>query len=235
MLSIKQRGIKYHFFSLWYDSTWDSTPVSQAIGKHSTCCIVITMIHIQLYTYTCGNKINNNDERTHFFRKIYLSHFIQNGCKRVMCERWVGDWTDCNILTPSSSVFSSTSFLFCWAAQPGSWGPSSLWELVLTIASYFQLTERVCGTGLYNCLTLTCFLWASHLHPIQPNHSQGYTLISSTGCTCYLHRRISYLTTRPRVNMLCTHLTNGLVVMFWPFDPAKNAIQGDAPEGGDTF
>ena len=25
------------------------------------------------------------------------------------------------------------------------------------------------------------------------------------------------------------------VVMFWPFDPAKNAIQGDAPEGSDTF
>ena len=23
--------------------------------------------------------------------------------------------------------------------------------------------------------------------------------------------------------------------MFWPFDPAKNAIQGDAPEGGDTL
>ena len=24
-------------------------------------------------------------------------------------------------------------------------------------------------------------------------------------------------------------------VMFWPFDPAKNAIQGDAPEESDTF
>ena len=24
-------------------------------------------------------------------------------------------------------------------------------------------------------------------------------------------------------------------VMFWPVDPAKNAIQGDAPEGTDTF
>ena len=24
-------------------------------------------------------------------------------------------------------------------------------------------------------------------------------------------------------------------VMFWTFDPAKNAIQGDAPEGSDTF
>ena len=36
-----------------------------------------------------------------------------------MCMRWVGDWTDRNILTPSSSVFSSTSFSFCWAAQSG--------------------------------------------------------------------------------------------------------------------
>ena len=26
-----------------------------------------------------------------------------------------------------------------------------------------------------------------------------------------------------------------LIVMFWPFDPAKNAIQGDAPEGSETF
>ena len=71
------------------------------------------------YTYTCRYKINNNDKRTHFFRKIYLSHFIRKGCKRVVCERWVGDWTDSNILTPNSSVFSSTSFSFCWAARSG--------------------------------------------------------------------------------------------------------------------
>ena len=84
----------------------------------------------------------------------------------------------------------------------GSWGPSPLWELVLTAATYLQLTEPVCGSGLYNCLTPTCFMRASHLHPIQPVHSQGYTLISLTGCTCYLHRCISYLTARARVNML---------------------------------
>ena len=35
MLSVKQGGIKYHFFSLWYDSTWDRTPVFQTIGEHS--------------------------------------------------------------------------------------------------------------------------------------------------------------------------------------------------------
>ena len=32
MLSVKQGGIKYHFLSLWYDSTWDWTQVSRPIG-----------------------------------------------------------------------------------------------------------------------------------------------------------------------------------------------------------
>ena len=34
MLSIKQGGIKYHFLSFWYDSTWDWTPIYQTIGEH---------------------------------------------------------------------------------------------------------------------------------------------------------------------------------------------------------
>ena len=37
MLSIKQGGIKYHFLSLWYDSTWNWIPVFLTIGEHSTC------------------------------------------------------------------------------------------------------------------------------------------------------------------------------------------------------
>ena len=120
------------------------------------------MIDIQPYTYTCRNKINNNDEQTRIFRKIYLSHFIWNGCERVMCERWVGDWTNCNILTPCSSVFSSTSFSFCWAAQlgalraqPSAESGSHCNKLTPTVS---KLTEPVCGPGLYNCLMPTCFL-----------------------------------------------------------------------------
>ena len=35
MLSVKQWGIKYHFSSLWYDSTWDWTQVFRAIGERS--------------------------------------------------------------------------------------------------------------------------------------------------------------------------------------------------------
>ena len=119
-----------------------------------------------------------------------------------MCERWVGNWTDCNKSIPNSSVFSCTSFSFCWAAQSGvlraqpSLGAGSHYSILSPTNSI-----SVCGTGLYNCLMTTCFLWALHLHPIQPVHSQGYTLISSTRCTCYLHRGISYLTAQLRVNM----------------------------------
>ena len=37
MLSvIKQGGIKYHFLNFWYDLTWEGTPVSRSIDKHST-------------------------------------------------------------------------------------------------------------------------------------------------------------------------------------------------------
>ena len=153
---------------------------------------------IQLYTYKCGNKINNNDEWTRFFRKIYLSHFIRNGCERFtkrLCKGYVWEvsWRlnrDSNILTPSSSVFSNTSFSFCWAAQPKALraqpSAESWFSLPQTATTDSKLTEPFCGPGLYKCLTSTCFLWASHLHPIQPVHSQGYTRISSSGCTCSL-------------------------------------------------
>ena len=158
------------------------------------CCIAV--IHLQLYTYTRGNKINQNDERTHFFRKIYLSHFIRNGCERVTkgsCVR--GELETEQTATYWPPVPLSLAALLSRSAgllNRGSWVPiGPCWVLVLSTASYLQLTdskltEPICGPGLYNCLTPPCFLWASHLYPIQPVHSQGYTLISSTGCTSSL-------------------------------------------------
>ena len=36
-MRVKQEDIKYHFLkSLWYDSTWEGTPVSLTISEHST-------------------------------------------------------------------------------------------------------------------------------------------------------------------------------------------------------
>ena len=172
-----------------------SGPRSWSRHQIILCCIVTTMIHIQLFTYTCVSKINNNDEWTNFFRKIYLSHFIRKGCERVMRERWVGDLTDGTYWPKIPLSLAALISRFAGLLNQGSWRPIGLcWVLVLSTASYLQLTEPVCGTGLYNCLKPICILWASHQHPIQPIHSQGYTLISLTGCTCYLHRFISYLT-----------------------------------------
>ena len=45
MMSVKQGGIKYHFSSLWYDSTWDWTPVSQELSLYHLC------VHIYIYIY----------------------------------------------------------------------------------------------------------------------------------------------------------------------------------------
>ena len=82
-------------------------------------------------------------------------------------------------------------FLILLAAQPGvlraqpSLGAVSHYS-ILSPTWLTPTNWTSCRTGLYHCLTSTCFLWASHLHPIQPVHSQGYTLISSTGCTSSL-------------------------------------------------
>ena len=48
MQSIKQGGIKYHSLSLWYDSTWDWTQISRAIGEHSNHH---ANVRFQIYIY----------------------------------------------------------------------------------------------------------------------------------------------------------------------------------------
>ena len=59
MLSVKQDSIKYDFLSLWYDSTWDWTQISRAIGEHSDhyANIRCKLIYKQInkYIYVCAN------------------------------------------------------------------------------------------------------------------------------------------------------------------------------------
>ena len=52
--AVKQGGIKYLFFSLWYDSTWDWILVSRGIGEHSTHLANGPLyIYIYIYIYVC--------------------------------------------------------------------------------------------------------------------------------------------------------------------------------------
>ena len=98
------------------------------------------------YTYACGSKINNNNDRTQFFRKIYLSLFIRNACERVakgLCER--GELEIEQTATYWPPVPLSFAALLSRSAgllDRGSWGPIALcWMLVLSTASYLQLID----------------------------------------------------------------------------------------------
>ena len=141
-------------------------------------------------TYTRGNRVNIIMMNETQFIEKYTSHFIRKCCERVMFERWVGDWIKTATywlpVPPSLAALISRSARLL-NRRP--WGPSSLLGMVLTATNcnnWLQTKWTSCRTGLYHCLTYTCFLWASHLNPINLVHSQGYTLISSTGCACSL-------------------------------------------------
>ena len=99
--------------------------------------MLYTHIHEDVSRNIMTTSIN---EQTHFFIKVYLSHFIQKGWCWLCVRGELETETDCHILTKVPD-HSSTSSSFCWAAQPGSLRARVLsLELVLTPrASYLQL------------------------------------------------------------------------------------------------
>ena len=162
---------------------------------------------MQLCTYTnaCRNIFNSMKRSWHSSLEKYTSHFIE----RVVCERWVGDWTKTAKYSRSSCfIFSSTSFSFSWAVQQGDWGPASGSHSIIFSPTDLNFLSPV----LYNNLTSTYFLRASHLLSVQPVECQGYPLISSTGCSCYLHRCISYFDSSARGQ--CVTLSMAQIEMF---------------------
>ena len=59
----------------------------------------------------------------HTFLEKYTSHTL---CKRVVCERWVGDWTDCSILPQVPLSLAALLSHSAGLLNRGSWGPSPL-------------------------------------------------------------------------------------------------------------
>ena len=60
MLSVKQGGIKYYGLSLSYDSTWDWTQLSKAIGEH----------------YSIYRKNNSKNENLLYFYEVNVIKII---------------------------------------------------------------------------------------------------------------------------------------------------------------
>ena len=78
-----------------------------------------TTIRIYIYIYIYGNKINNNDERTHFFRKNIPLTLHSKGLRKGYV--WEVSWRRNrlqHIDPPVPLTIAALLFSFCWAAQP---------------------------------------------------------------------------------------------------------------------
>ena len=137
---------------------------------------------------------HNKDERTQFFRKIYISHLIleriAKGLILVMCESWVGDRTELQHIDPHSSDYHSLSFPFSWAAQPGAWGPSLCWDVVLIPASSLQLIWTSCRRG-YIIIWRPPTSCERHNFTLNSTPRQSRLPLISWYLRYYLHRCIS--------------------------------------------
>ena len=108
----------------------------------------------------------NERTNTLLYKNIPLTLYSRKGLRKGWCWLCVrGELetgTDCHILTQSSSDHSSTSFSsWLGCSTVGHWGPKPSvchWLSIRPLVPNW-LTQAVCGTWLYNCLTPTCFLW----------------------------------------------------------------------------
>ena len=90
---------------------------------------------------------------------------------------------------PAPPDIAVCPFSFSLAAHPGPEGPALCWELVPTASNWNTEFKTLISNWLELPLHRVILLF--YAHSIQPLDSQGRPLISSTGCTCYLHWCIS--------------------------------------------
>ena len=173
--------------------------------------VLILKTKFVTYSYVCRNIVNTiMTNETQFFRKIYLSHLVRKGYV------WEMSWRLNKAATYWPPALLAIAALLSHPVgllNQGPWGPSSLLGLVFTCSNCYHWLHTLISNKLelpvapgYITASAHLLQWASHLHSIQPVHSQGYPLISSTGYTCYLHRCISYLKTRAGRRTICYKL-----------------------------
>ena len=182
------------------------------LGSSRLFSVFWPMSTIVTYSYADAyrNIFNTIKTSEHSSLEKYITHFIWKGSKGLrkvlLRERWVGDWTELQHIDPHSSGHSSISFPFSWAAQPGAWGPSLCWDMVLIPASSLQLIWTSCHRGYIiiwlpptSCKRHICTQFNLSIVKVIPWSPD----ICSTGWTCYLHRWISHLTARPGRRSIC--------------------------------
>ena len=140
------------------------------------------------YTHLHSERLrrHNKDEGNSSLEK-YTSYFIRKG---FVWERWVGDRRKTATYWPSKLFWLSQPFFpVLPGCSTGDLAPSLCWDMVLIPASSLQQIWTSCRRGYIiirrpptSCERHICIQF-------NPSTVKG---IPSTGCTCYLHRCISY-------------------------------------------
>ena len=96
------RRVVYTWYNIEYSARTEVTTQSSWIRNILICWCM--QKHIQ----------HNKDERTQFFRKIYLSLYLkgfERVTKDIICERWVGDWTELQHIDTPPTLLVTAGFL----------------------------------------------------------------------------------------------------------------------------
>ena len=118
-------------------------------------------IHIYMQKHIQHNK----DERTQFFRKIYLSLYSK-GLRKGYCVRGeLENEQRLKHIDPHSSGYSRISFPFFWAAQQGAWGPSLCW-VWFSLLELEHWLQTLISNWFTSCRTRVISLFDVHLLPV---------------------------------------------------------------------
>ena len=120
------------------------------------------------YADACRNIFNTINTSGHSSLEKYTSHFIWKGSKGfervtkgIICERWVGDWTELQHTDPPT-LLATAAFI---SRSPGLLGRGLGLQPLLGHGSHFSIFSptdlNFLSPGLYNNLTSTYFLRAS--------------------------------------------------------------------------
>ena len=175
------------------------------------------------YADACRNIFNTIKTSGHSsLEKIYLSLYLK-GFERVMkgiiSEMGVGNRTELqHIDPPPAQLFRLQQHFFpvllgCSTGDPGA---QPLLGHIFHSSIFSQTDLNFLSPGLYNNLTSTYFLRASHLYSIQPPRQSRLSpdaRISLTAWTSYLHRCISHLTSRPGRRSVCYNLYDIFMIL----------------------
>ena len=198
---------KTHIVLFDYNSKWfiyKTRPERRLFSK----------LHIFIiYSYTCINISMQWRRATQFLEK-YTSHFIWKVC----VWEGAGDRTELQHIDPHS-IGHQRFFPVLLGCSIEGLGAQPLWVLVFSTASYLHSSDPQLSIGGLRAPSAGCWLsllrlvsnWSGlqtalsyiivqrppscgrqKLHSFNPSTVKATLCYSMTGCTCYLHRCISY-------------------------------------------